>query len=48
VVAALSYEGQLNIAAAADLDLCPDIDVFAVGARRTLDELAPSARTSMP
>jgi hypothetical protein len=48
VVAALSYTGQLNIAATADRDLCPDIDVFADGVRRALDDLAPSALTSMP
>ena len=42
VVAALSYNGQLNIAATADLDLCPDIEVFADGVRRTLEDLTPS------
>jgi WS/DGAT/MGAT family acyltransferase len=47
VVAALSYKGQLNVAATADLDLCPDIDVFADGVRRALADLAPSL-TSMP
>jgi WS/DGAT/MGAT family acyltransferase len=39
VVGALSYAGQLNITAAADRDGCPDVDVFADGVRRSLDEL---------
>ena len=33
VVAVLSYAGQLNFAAAADQDSCPDLDVFARGVR---------------
>ena len=40
VVAALSYAGQLNLTAAADRYSCPDVDVFAQGAHRSLDELA--------
>jgi diacylglycerol O-acyltransferase len=42
VVAALSYAGQLNVTAAADLDGCPDVEVFARGVRDTLDALASS------
>jgi diacylglycerol O-acyltransferase / wax synthase len=41
-VAALSYAGQLNITAVADLDRCADVEVFAAGVRRALDELARS------
>lgn len=40
VVAALSYDGQLNITAAADRSACPDVEVFAQGVRATLDVLA--------
>lgn len=43
VVAALSYMGQLNIAATGDHALCPDLGVFADGVRAALDELEPSA-----
>ncbi len=39
-VGALSYAGQFNIAAVADRDSYPDIDVFAAGVRRELDALA--------
>jgi WS/DGAT/MGAT family acyltransferase len=42
VVAVLSYDGQLNITAVADRDGCPDVDVFAQGVRRALDDLAGS------
>ena len=42
VVAVLSYDGQLNLTAAADRDGCPDLEVFARGVRRALDELARS------
>ena len=41
-VAVLSYAGQLNITAVADQDGCPDLEVFAQGMRRALDELAQS------
>ena len=41
VVAALSYAGQLNLAAAADRDNCPDVDVFAQGVRRRSRRLRP-------
>jgi diacylglycerol O-acyltransferase len=40
VVAALSYAGELNIAAVGDRELCPDLDVFSAGVRATLDDLA--------
>jgi diacylglycerol O-acyltransferase / wax synthase len=46
VVAALSYAGQLNLTAAADQDSCPDVEVFAEGVRRTLDDLRQSALVS--
>jgi diacylglycerol O-acyltransferase / wax synthase len=42
VVAALSYAGQLNLSAVADRDGCPDVEVFAQGVRRALDDLARS------
>ncbi|HEV8650777.1 MAG TPA: WS/DGAT domain-containing protein [Actinomycetes bacterium] len=38
-VAVLSYDGQLNIGIQSDPDGCPDLDVFADGLRRSLDEL---------
>ena len=39
-IGVLSYNGQLNLTAIADRDGCPDVEVFAEGARRALDELA--------
>ncbi|HEX8862576.1 MAG TPA: wax ester/triacylglycerol synthase family O-acyltransferase [Actinomycetes bacterium] len=42
VVAVLSYAGQLNLTAVADRDGCPDVEVFAEGARSALDDLARS------
>ena len=39
VVAALSYAGQLNLAAVADRETCPDVEVFAQGVQATLNEL---------
>jgi WS/DGAT/MGAT family acyltransferase len=44
VVAVMSYAGQLNLTAIADRDGCPDVEVFARGVRRALDELARSVR----
>jgi diacylglycerol O-acyltransferase / wax synthase len=41
-VGALSYAGQFNITAVADRQTCPDVEVFAEGARRSLDALARS------
>ena len=41
-VGVMSYAGQLNLTAVADRDGCPDVEVFADGVRRTLDELARS------
>jgi diacylglycerol O-acyltransferase / wax synthase len=38
-VAVLSYAGQLNIGIQSDPDGCPDLDVFADGLRRSLEEL---------
>ena len=46
-VGALSYAGQFNLAAVADRDGYPDIDVFARGVRNELDALATSL-TAMP
>jgi hypothetical protein len=42
VVAALSYAGLLNLTAVADRDGCPDVEVFARGVRRALDDVARS------
>jgi WS/DGAT/MGAT family acyltransferase len=39
VVAVLSYAGQLNLTAVADRHSCPDLEVFAEGARGALDDL---------
>jgi len=38
--AVMSYAGQLNLTAVADRDHCPDVEVFAEGVRRSLDDLA--------
>ncbi len=38
--AVMSHAGQLNLTAVADRDRCPDVEVFAEGVRRALDELA--------
>ncbi|MGA3155792.1 MAG: WS/DGAT domain-containing protein [Streptosporangiaceae bacterium] len=38
--AVMSYAGQLNLTAVADRDHCPDVEVFADGVRRALDDLA--------
>ncbi|HEX6577209.1 MAG TPA: wax ester/triacylglycerol synthase family O-acyltransferase [Jiangellaceae bacterium] len=42
-VGALSYAGQFNLAAVADRDACPDVEVFAAGVRAALQELGASA-----
>ena len=42
VIGALSYDGQLNITAAADPDACPDLTVFADAVRDAMDNLARS------
>jgi diacylglycerol O-acyltransferase / wax synthase len=47
-VAVFSYAGQLNITAIADRDTCPDVEVFAQGMRRALDELARSLPAPVP
>jgi WS/DGAT/MGAT family acyltransferase len=39
-VGALSYAGQFNITAVADLDACPDVAIFADGVRHALRSLA--------
>ena len=41
-VGALSYAGQFNITVVADRDLCPDLDVFVTGLRRSLERLERS------
>jgi diacylglycerol O-acyltransferase / wax synthase len=41
-VGALSYNGQFNITAVADLDACPDVSIFANGVQETLRALARS------
>jgi len=38
-VGALSYAGQLNLVVIGDRDLCPDLDVFVDGVRRSLEAL---------
>jgi WS/DGAT/MGAT family acyltransferase len=45
-VGALSYAGQFNIAAVADRDGYPDLDVFAEGMREDLHALETKLRTS--
>jgi len=41
---ALSYAGQFNLTAVVDRDLCPDVDVFANGLRRSLVALGAVRR----
>jgi diacylglycerol O-acyltransferase / wax synthase len=45
-VGALSYAGQFDVAAVADRDAYPDVDVFAAGAREDLHELAERIGTT--
>jgi diacylglycerol O-acyltransferase / wax synthase len=47
-VGALSYSSQFNMTAVADRDLCPDLEVFVDGMRRSLDVLTQSVRISSP
>jgi WS/DGAT/MGAT family acyltransferase len=42
VVAAVSYDGQLNLTAVADPDSCPDLEAFAQGVRSALEDLTRS------
>jgi diacylglycerol O-acyltransferase len=42
-IGALSYAGQFNITAVADQETCPDVAVFAEGARGSLDTLSQRA-----
>jgi diacylglycerol O-acyltransferase / wax synthase len=44
--AVMSYAGQLNLTAVADRDRCPDVEVFAEGVRRVLDELGAATDTA--
>jgi WS/DGAT/MGAT family acyltransferase len=41
-VAALSYEGQLNLGVFSDPTICPDIEAFCYGARSTFRDLVES------
>jgi diacylglycerol O-acyltransferase / wax synthase len=41
-VGALSYAGQFNVTAVADREICPDLEIFAEGMRRSLDALVDS------
>jgi len=45
-VGALSYAGQFNITVVADRDLCPDLEVFVTGLRRSLEGLERSATSA--
>ena len=45
---ALSYAGQFNLTAVADRELCPDLEVFVQGVRRSLDALAASVLAATP
>ena len=52
-VGALSYAGQFNLAVVGDRDLCPDLEVFVDGVRRSiaalsLSGLGASSRSSAP
>jgi diacylglycerol O-acyltransferase / wax synthase len=47
-VGALSYAGQFNLTAVADRELCPDLEVFVQGVRRSLDVLAGSVLAATP
>ena len=47
-VGALSYAGQFNLTAVADRELCPDLEVFVQGVRRSLDALAASVLAATP
>jgi diacylglycerol O-acyltransferase / wax synthase len=46
VVAALSYEGQLNLTAIADGQGCPDLEVFTHGVSHALDRLSDPVRSA--
>ncbi|MGE5291139.1 MAG: WS/DGAT domain-containing protein [Micromonosporaceae bacterium] len=48
VVAVLSYAGQLNFAAAADHDSCPDVEIFTHGVHTALDGLTRSVPALAP
>jgi len=47
-VGALSYAGQFNITVVADRDLCPDLEVFVAGVRRSLESLEGSVALAVP
>jgi diacylglycerol O-acyltransferase / wax synthase len=43
-VAALSYDGSLNLGVLSDPTICPDVDVFCQGAKETMRQLVARAR----
>ena len=45
-IGALSYADQFNITAVADVDGCPDVEVFVQGIRSTFDDLASRLRST--
>jgi diacylglycerol O-acyltransferase / wax synthase len=45
-IGALSYAGQFNITAVADMETCPDVDVFVEGMEAALAALANSCRVA--
>lgn len=47
-VAALSYEGQLNLGVLSDPATCPDVEIFCEGARSVLKALIERSRTPSP
>jgi hypothetical protein len=47
-VGALSYAGQFNITVVADRELCPDLEAFVDGVKRSLDELGQSVLVRAP
>jgi hypothetical protein len=46
VVAALSYDGQLNVTITGDGEHCPEIELVAQGVRTTFDALATTVTTT--
>ena len=47
-VGALSYAGQFNVTAVADREICPDLEIFSEGMRRSLDAVADSVPVRFP
>jgi hypothetical protein len=44
-VAALSYNGALNLGVTADAEVCPDVDAFVSGVERSFGQLGATPRT---